>query len=425
MTTGCYLGIDVGTGSVRAGLFDETGHMLGLGSEPIRLHSPAEDFVEQSSDDIWRACGVAVRAALGAAGIGPEAVAGIGFDATCSLVALDGADQPVSVSPTGLDAQNVIVWMDHRATRQAERINATGHEVLRFVGGSVSPEMQTPKLLWLLENLPDTWRRARRFLDLPDFLSFRATGVDTRSLCTTTCKWTYRARDGRWDDLFFRQIGLQQLVDERYERIGTRVRPVGDRAGELTAASAAQLGLRPGIPVASSLIDAHAGGLGVLGFREAGAPLSADVLEQRVALIGGTSTCHMAVSREPRFVPGVWGPYYAAMVPELWLSEGGQSATGALIDHTIDSHVRGPALRDQARTRGTTIYALLNAHVEKMAADAPVPAFLTRGLHVLPDHHGNRSPRADPHMRGMICGLRLTDSIDALALLYVATVQAL
>jgi ribulose kinase len=60
-----------------------------------------------------------------------------------------------------------------------------------------------------------------------------------------------------------------------------------------------------------------------------------------------------------------------------------------------------------------------------MAADAPFPASLTRDLHVLPDHHGNRSPRADPHMRGMICGLRLTDSIDALALLYVATVQAL
>ncbi len=49
----------------------------------------------------------------------------------------------------------------------------------------------------------------------------------------------------------------------------------------------------------------------------------------------------MAVSKEPRFVPGIWGPHFNAMIPGLWLNEGGQSATGALIDHVIDSHARG------------------------------------------------------------------------------------
>lgn len=46
----------------------------------------------------------------------------------------------------------------------------------------------------------------------------------------------------------------------------------------------------------------------------------------------------MVVSEDPIFVPGAWGPYKNAMVPNMWLSEGGQSATGKLIDHIIDSH---------------------------------------------------------------------------------------
>jgi FGGY-family pentulose kinase len=428
-----YLGVDVGTGSVRAALFDASGAMRGSGTHPIRLGRPREDFVEQSSDDIWAACGASVRAALTEAKAPTESVAGIGFDATCSLVVLDAGDRPVTVSPTGDDAWNVIVWMDHRATALAERINETRHEVLRYVGGVVSPEMQTPKLLWLREQLPASWRRAARFLDLPDFLVYRATGADVRSLCTTVCKWTYvagpqpaaGAPDARgWRRDFFERVGLGDLASEGFARIGTRVRPMGERAGVLTAESARELGLAPGTPVAVAIIDAHAGGLGTIGASLDGAPATVESLESRLSLIGGTSSCHMAVSREARLVPGVWGPYFSAMVPGLWLAEGGQSATGALVDHVVFSHARGAELDAEARAHGSTVYARLNERLDALAREAPFPAALTRELHVLPDHHGNRSPRADPTLRGMVSGLKLSDSADSLALLYLATVQA-
>jgi FGGY-family pentulose kinase len=420
-----YLGIDVGTGSARAGLFDETGKMHGMGACPIRTWRPEEDFVEQSSDDIWGACGKAVRAALAEAGAKPMDVRGVGFDATCSLVALDAEDRPVTVSPSGSDAQNVVVWMDHRATAQADRINATKHDVLRYVGGAISPEMESPKLLWLKEKMPGTWKRAAKFFDLPDFLSYRATGVDVRSLCTTVCKWTYRGKEGTWDASFFAAIGLEDLSLNQWTKIGARVRPMGDKQGVLTAAAAEELGLVPGIAVAVAIIDAHAGGIGMLG---AGAPrLEESELEARIALIGGTSTCHMAVSREPRWVPGVWGPYFSAMVPGMWLTEGGQSATGALIDHVVTSHARGAELHARAKKVGTSVYALLNARLDTLAKEggARFPAELTQGLHVLPDHHGNRSPRADPTLRGMVSGLKLSDTEDALALLYLATIQGI
>ena len=420
-----YIGIDVGTGSARAGVFDGEGKMLGQASHDITIWRPEADFVEQSSDDIWRACCDCVADAMSQAAIAPGEIKGIGFDATCSLVALDGDDNPVTISPTGKDEQNIIVWMDHRAILQAERINAGRYKVLDYVGGVISPEMETPKLLWLRENSPETWKRTARFFDLPDFLAYRATGVDVRSLCSTVCKWTYLGHENRWDADYFKAIGLGDLAEEGFARIGTDVRPMGEAIGQgLSQKAARELGLVPGTPVGVSIIDAHAGGLGLLGAALDGIEPDAAAMEKRLALIGGTSSCHMAVSREATFVPGVWGPYYSAMVPGMWLAEGGQSASGALIDHVIFSHARAGELRELAEKSGRTVYEILNERLDTLGGSVPFAAALTADLHVLPYFHGNRSPRADPTLRGVVCGLKLSDSMDDLALLYLATIQA-
>ena len=359
---------------------------------------------------LWTPCGGRIR--------------GVGFDSTCSLVALDSDDGPVTVSPTGADEQNVIVWMDHRALEQAERIAVTGHDVLRYVGSTMSPEMETPKLLWLKENLPDTWNRTARFFDLPDFLTYRATGRDVRSLCSTVCKWTYLGHetDGGWNADYFESIGLSDLASEGFERIGTTVAPIGERVGTMTETAAIELGLAADTPVAASIIDAHAGGLGLLGTSDVA--LEADDLGDRLALIAGTSSCHMAVSPEPRFIEGIWGPYYSAMVPGLWLTEGGQSATGALIDHVVFGDARSAEVKEEADRRGVSAYEVLNDRLDSLAASLDFPALLTAELHVQPDFHGNRSPRADPRARGMVSGLRLSNTIDDLAVLYLATIQA-
>ncbi|MGR3577262.1 MAG: FGGY family carbohydrate kinase, partial [Sagittula sp.] len=142
------IGIDVGTGSARAGVFEETGVLKGSAMQDIAIWKGDGNRVEQSSDDIWSAVCQAVRGAIAASAVDPASVAGIGFDATCSLVILGQGGVPL---PVGED-RNIIVWMDHRATGQAERINALGHPVLDYVGGVISPEMETPKLLWLKEN---------------------------------------------------------------------------------------------------------------------------------------------------------------------------------------------------------------------------------------------------------------------------------
>ncbi len=417
------IGVDVGTGSARAGLFTPDGTMLAQASRPIQAWRPRPGFVQQSTADIWNAVCASVRAVVAASGA--VEIRGIGFDATCSLAVADAAGGPVSIDPDGAPDQDVIVWMDHRAAAQAERINADAHAVLRYVGGRISLEMQTPKLLWLRETLPQSWARAAAFLDLPDWLTWRATGADTRSLCSTVCKWTYLGHEGRWDADYFRGIGLGDLADEGFTRIGTAILPLGDAVGGLCEAAAADLGLEAGIPVGVSAIDAHAGGIGTIGAAIDGAAPDAAALSRRLALVGGTSSCHMTVSAEPRFVPGIWGPYFAAMLPGLWLNEGGQSAVGSLIDHIITTHAAYPALAERAGQAGQSVYAALNARLAQLSEQVPHPAMLTRDLHVMPDFHGNRSPRADSSLRGMISGLRLGAGDDDLALLYLATIQAI
>lgn len=413
--TDTLIGVDVGTGSARAAVFDLGGRRLGHAARPIRLWRPLPDHVEQSGDDIWNAVCGAVREAVFAAG--SRSVRGLGFDATCSLVLRDAQGQPVAVNEDGAAERDVIVWMDHRATEQAARINAGDHSVLRYLGGVISPEMQTPKLLWLSEHLPASFAQAAFFFDLPDFLTWRATGAISRSLCSTVCKWTYLGHERHWDAKYFRAVGLGALADEGFRRIGTEVLPIGAPVGAgISAGAAAELGVPEGTPVGTSAIDAHAGGIGVIGAGLDGT----DELRRRLALIGGTSSCHMAVSSTPIFVPGIWGPYFSAMLPGMWLNEGGQSATGALIDHVVGTHAAFALLGAE----GGGVYPLLNARLAELARSLPFPAALTGDLHVNPDFHGNRSPLADPAMRGMISGLSLSAGPDDLARLYLATVQA-
>jgi D-ribulokinase len=414
-----FIGVDVGTTSARAGLFDEAGTLLATARRPIELWREAGDIAEQSTEDIWEACAGAVREALAQADVPPATVKGVGFDATSSVAVLDPAGNPLSVSPSGDPRRNVIVWMDHRAIAQAKRITETGDPVLRHVGGVMSPEMETPKLLWLKENLPATFHAAGHFLDLTDFLTFRATGSTARSVCTVTCKWTYLAHEQGWSRSYFERIGLADLLAGDGERIGREIVAAGTAlGGGLTAEAAQAFGLRPGTPVGAGLIDAHAGGVGTIGGQGADGA-TVEVLD-RFAYVMGTSACIMATTAAPCFVPGVWGPYFSAMVPGLWLSEGGQSAMGAAIDHLVTSHPAHAELATTARAAGVAPLDLLERVAIERSGSVGKAAFLARDVHVLPEFLGNRSPFAEPEARAMIGGLDLDDGLEGLQRLYVS-----
>lgn len=121
--------------------------------------------------------------------------------------------------------RNVILWLDHRPIHETEKINATNHNLLRYVGGKMSVEMEVPKVLWLKNNMPKDLFDKCKFYDLADALTHIATGNEKRSYCSVVCKQGFVpvGVDGSvkgWQDDFLKEIGLGDLVEEDYKRMG-------------------------------------------------------------------------------------------------------------------------------------------------------------------------------------------------------------
>ncbi|WP_088348305.1 MULTISPECIES: FGGY-family carbohydrate kinase [Rhodomicrobium] len=396
------LAIDVGTLSARAGLFDARGTLIAARSAGFELMHPLDDHAVYRMDDIWAAVCAATRDVLAAA---PGArIAGIAIDATSSTYfEADGA------RPLDGDA-DVICWMDHRGEAEAEEIGASGDRYLDYVGGTVSPEMYLPKILWLKRHRPQAWARVTAVRDLADEIARRATGVDRHSVCGLACKFPYLPDDtDPWRRALLAKLGIPELLT-----LGQLSEPpgrVGEVHGPLSAEAAASMGLEPGVPVGISLIDAEAGALGVLG-----GEYLRDV-NRTLALIGGTSTSYMAWARDERRISGVWGPFKDAVFPGYWMHEAGQSISGAALDMALNHQPAspGPASADLHARTANEILALM---------DAEGPAFGAR-RHIVPDWLGNRAPLGDGKARALLTGIGLETSHRAFLEHYFATARAL
>jgi FGGY-family pentulose kinase len=457
-----FLGVDVGTCSARAGLFDETGQLIFFKTHDIDVLNPRPNHYEYSSENIWQSVCACLRSILASLdNINIDDIVSIGFDATCSLVVLDGEFKPVSVSTTNDPNVNVIMWMvsfsnlltflqtksqftqiimifkDHRAHEETEFINSTGHPCLQSVGGKISIEMDPPKILWLKSNLKERcYDKAAHFFSLPDYLVWRCSGVNIRSVCTTTCKWLYKAAESCWDKSFWEAIGLSELTHDNFARIGATVTKPFSAVSDLviTKSNAKSIGLSESLKVGVSLIDAHAGGIGAIvqtmGFKQAEkqTPTLGDLrIEEILVLVSGTSACLMATSRSAKFCEGVWGPYYSAMVPDMWLNEAGQSSCGKLIDTVLKLHPDLTTLIESMLELNPDkdIYDVLYDQLKDQSNSWEEMSQLTKDIHVYPDFHGNRSPLSDPNMTGALCGLGIDYTVQSLALKYLATIQAL
>ena len=364
------LGIDAGTGGLRACLFDLHGRSFGAAACGYDTSYPRPGLAEQRPADWWEALVSATRAVLANDRIDATRVVGIAIDAPCDILLVDEAGEPLT---------NAIMWMDLRAVDEARRLTDTNDSVLKYCGGDVPAEWPLPKSLWLKEHEPELWNRSARLVEQMTWLTWKLTGEWVAPLNSAAAKWHYRPPgDGGgtgWPAALLAAVGL----DDAIAKLPAEVIAMGAKGGDLSNDAAAELGLPAGIAVAMSGIDAHAGMLGV-GVTGPGA----------VALITGTSTCQLAQATAPVFDPGLWGPFESAVVAAEWTIEAGQASTGGTVRWLMD--LAG------ARWPEADRYAHADAEAAAIAPGSD-------GLVLLDFWQGSRTPVKDPHARGTIWGL--------------------
>lgn len=374
--SGYVLGIDMGTGGARVGIFDLKGKPIVFCEEQYPLYTPASGRAEQDPEEWWEAICLASRRALGQSKIDPSQIRGMSVDTTCCTV-LVADDEMHPLRPA-------IMWMDVRASEQAKFMAASGHDALKYNGyGMVSAECLPAKALWLKQNESEIYHKATRLFECTDWLMYQLTGEYTASIDCASTRWYYNSQEGGYPRGFYEAIGLEDLID----KLPPRVVPLGEVVGGLTKYAAGEMGLVPGIPVGEGGADAF---VGMIGLNAA--------MPGKLTLITGSSHLHLALVENEIHSKGMWGSYPDAVVPGLQMVEGGQTSTGSIVNW-FKKQLCG-TVQIQAEREGVSVYDILN----REAAKIPIGA---EGLISLDFFQGNRTPYVDPDVRGMFYGLSL------------------
>ncbi|HTI13617.1 MAG TPA: FGGY family carbohydrate kinase [Dictyobacter sp.] len=370
------LGIDMGTESVRVGVFDTRGFAVALAATPYKLRHPRPGWAEQDPAEWWSALVQTVHSAMESAQVSPDAIAGISYDSTTCTIAVLDADNHV--------LRPAIMWMDVRAVDQARRIGESTHPARKYNGGGpVTAEWYPCKALWLKENEPDIYRQATHIVECTDWLTFQLTGRWTASINTASLRAYYDRTTGGWPISFYEEIGLGDI----FEKLPADVLDLGEPVGGLTRQAATELGLRTGTPVAQGAGDAWAAQIGL------------NVLKPgKMALITGSSHVLSGQSDHPVSGNGFFGPYTDAVVPGQYTIEGGQVSTGSVIKWFKDNFCKDLII--EAEKQGRSCYEVLG----EQSRDLPPGA---DGLIVLDYWQGNRTPYVDPEARGIMWGFSL------------------
>eukprot|EP00873_Tetraselmis_striata_P012159 jgi/Tetstr1/432423/TSEL_000186.t1 len=360
------IGVDSGTESLRAGVFDLTGRPLAFAATPYPTQYPRPGWAEQRPQDWWQALGSSVKQAIAKAGVAIDDIAALCLDTTCCTVVALGAD--------GEALRPALLWMDMRSAEQTKQVLATGDAALQVNsagGGPVSAEWMVPKALWIRQNEPHIFDAAAHICEAQDYMNFHLTGRMTASLNNVSVRWHYDTARG-WPTSLLAALDLQELLVKWPQEI---VAP-GEEVGKLTPAAAEHLGLPAGLTVAQGGADAFIGmvGLGVLN-------------DGDLALLTGSSHLHLGMTSKTFHGKGIWGTYQNALVKGLNIVEGGQTSTGSVVNW----------FRQLIKEDG---YEELNALAEAVPAGC-------EGLVALDHFQGNRTPHTDPASRGALVGLTL------------------
>ena len=414
------LGIDFGTESARVLLVDAADgtevstvdHLYASGVIDTTLPATGKrlepDWALQDPHDYLDIYKTAVPQAVKQAKIDPKDVIGIGVDFTvCTMLPTLKDGTPLCFVPGLRDNPHawVKLWKHHAAEEEANRLTdrarELGYDFIDRYGGKINSEWIFPKIWQILNEAPEIYDAADRFIEAADWAVWMLVGKEKRNSCAAGYKEIWSKSQGYPPNAFFKALDprLENVVDEKMSR---QIYPLGSRAGGLTREAAEWMGLAPGTAVAVAIGDAHAS-----------VPGSNVVEPGRMVIIMGTSNCHMLLSEKEIVVPGISGYAEDGIVPGYIAYEAGQSCVGDHFAWFVDTAVPWQ-YHEEAEKRGISLYQLLE---EKTARLKPGES----GIVALDWWNGNRNVLADFDLTGMLVGMTLTTKPEEI---YRALIEA-
>src|SRR5579884_4316202 len=358
-----WLGIDIGTGGSRALLIDDAGEVR------AGCTAPHEDMImqrplwaEQRPENWWDAAVAAIRGVLAEAGVAGREIRGIGLSGQMhGLVLLDGAGAVIRPS---------LIWCDQRSQRQVDGVNAKiGREkVLECIANPVLTGFTLPKLLWVRDNEPANFERARKMLLPKDYVRYRLTGEYATEVSDASGTAVFDVVKRRWSFEMMDGLGLDRgLLPECRESV--------EVSGQITPQVAELTGLAAGTPVVGGGGDQASSAVGN-GIVEPGI----------VSCTLGTSGVVFAHMAQPNFDLEGRVHTFCHAVDGAWHVMGVTQGAGLSFQWFRNCLAPG------------TSYDTLTAE----AATAPAGS---QGLFWLPYLMGERTPHLDPTARGGWIGL--------------------
>ncbi len=354
------LGLDLGTGSVKALLLDEGGATLGEGSAPYPVRAPQAGWAESSPEDWWEAVLQATRSAVGPGGAEVQA---LGLSGQMHGVVLAGGG--------GDPLRPAVLWADARSGEHLGAYRGLAGDLRRRLANPPAVGMAGPSLLWLRDHEPGVYASARWALQPKDWLRLRLTGEAAAEPSDASATLLYDLIADDWAYPVVEALGLRAGL------LAPLVASAGV-AGTLKEDAARDLGLRAGLPVAAGGGDTAAAMLG-------GGLLRPGAVQLTVGTGAQIVTPKDAPEPDPR---GSTHLYRAATAdpPGLWYSMAAIQNAGLALEW---------------------VRRVLGVSWEGVYAEAFAIPPGAGGVVFLPYLSGERTPRFDPSARGAWTGLGL------------------
>lgn len=401
------IGIDYGTQSGRAvlvsledgreiadhvkeythGVMDDT-----LPNKEVKL---GHEWALQHPQDYLEVVAETVPKVLEKSAIDPDDVVGIGIDFTaCTMLPITAEGTPLCALEEFKDNPHswIKLWKHHASQPHANKINEIaekqGENFLPRYGGKLSSEWMLAKSLQILEEAPEIYSEADKFVEATDWVIMQLTGNLLRNSCTAGYKSQWHKQEGYPSQEFFKAVH-PDFADLIETKLRGDVVPLGTSAGGLTEEMAEITGLPAGLTVAVGNVDAHAS-----------MPAVGVVDEGKMVMAMGTSICHLVLGKEEVQVEGMCGVVEDGIIPGFYGYEAGQSAVGDIFAWYVDRSVP-KYIFDEAEEKGINVHTLLEEKASKLKPGES-------GLLALDWWNGNRSVLVDTQLTGMMLGYNLS-----------------